>query len=576
MKKCVLTIGAALLAVWSAAAQEVPKVGAYLGYEYVRFNSATNVPAFSANGGGGQFVYNFNGWLGGVADVGAVHSRNIGGVGLDTTIANFLFGPRLSIRKSKHVTPYFQVLWGGVYATSSTRVNITPLADLGLPPIIPGQPITARFGASQTAFAMTAGGGIDIKINRHLTFRPIAVDYYLTRLQNLRSDNDNNQNNIRYSTGFTFWFGGPKAALPAPPPQPKTKVCPNGTTVAADAVCPKMDLTLALNATPNELCPGDTAQVMASVSGGAQNHLNYAWSLNGQQISQKPVLEFGSTGREPGTYNVALTVAGDAFNPASAQTTITVREYRPPTGTAQANPAQIHAGDKSSLSASFQGQCGGAIQAPAFEASEGSVQGDQFDSTGVQFDPANHAEQRKTVTITAKAADNRNVGTATTSIEVIKPAVIAPIRLPDVLFPANSSRVNNCGKRILLEQLRAYFERDSTGTVVLVGHSSSDETAANLAEHRALNAAAIVTAGTGICLSIPQSQVQVSSPGVEQNGVGFEAGFCRASVPAGNSTTADMRRVEVWFVPTGGQLPASVTNNQSASALSVSSLGCPK
>jgi hypothetical protein len=140
------------------------------------------------------------------------------------------------------------------------------------------------------------------------------------------------------------------------------------------------------------------------------------------------------------------------------------------------------------------------------------VHGDQFDSTGVRFDPANNAEQRKTVTITAKAADNRSVGTATTTIDVIKQAVIAAIRLPDVLFQANSARVNNCGKRILLEQLRAYFERDSTGTVVLVGHSSSDETPANLAEQRALNAAAVITAGTGVCLAIPQSQCRSAHP----------------------------------------------------------------
>jgi hypothetical protein len=32
---------------------------------------------------------------------------------------------------------------------------------------------------------MTAGGGLDIKINRHMSFRPIAVDYYLTKLRSL-------------------------------------------------------------------------------------------------------------------------------------------------------------------------------------------------------------------------------------------------------------------------------------------------------------------------------------------------------------------------------------------------------
>ena len=79
---------------------------------------------------------------------------------------------------------------------------------------------------------------------------------------------------------------------------------------------------------------------------------------------------------------------------------------------------------------------------------------------------------------------------------------------------------------------------------------------------RAMNSAAVITAGTGVCLSVPQSQVQISAPGADQMGVGFESGFCQASVPKGAAGTVDARRVQVWFVPTGGALPASVTNNQ--------------
>src|SRR5262245_1789348 len=97
MKKCVTIIGAGVLAVWTAAAQqEVPRFGAFLGYEYVRFNSATNAPSFNANGGGGQFIVNFNDWIGGVVDVGAVHNGNVARFGLDSTFTNFLAGPRVS------------------------------------------------------------------------------------------------------------------------------------------------------------------------------------------------------------------------------------------------------------------------------------------------------------------------------------------------------------------------------------------------------------------------------------------------------------------------------------------------
>jgi len=571
MKRCIVVIGTAVLLVTTAAAQDWPRYETSLGYTFTRFNSATNVPEFSANGGSAQFAYNFNRWFGGVIDLGAVHNGNIHNVQLDSTIANYLAGPRISFNRGSRIVPYFQVLVGGVYATTSAEAPLAPIMqDAG---VIPSG-TTIRATRQETAFGMTAGGGLDIKISKHVSFRPIQVEYFLTRLENLRTLNDNSQNNLRYSAGVNFMFGG-EEPTPPPPTQPM-KTCPDGSKVPPDAACPKRNVKLNLSATPQELCQGETAQVNASISGGDSSQLNFQWSVNGQPISQGHSFAFGTVGRDPGTYTVALTVNSATFNAASAQTTITVREYRQPTGMAQANPAEIYFGDKSTLTASCEGQCGGTIQAPTFTASEGSVQGDQFDSTGVQFDPSNNAEQRKTVTITATCADNRSTGTATTTITVIKKAVIAPIRLPDVLFDANSARVNNCGKRILLEQLRAYFERDSAGKVVLVGHQSSDEKPANLGEQRALNATAVITAGKGVCLAIPQPQVLVSSPGVDQNGVGFEPGFCSSSVRAGASGTAEMRRVEVWFVPSAGQLPSSLTTYQDASALPVSSLGCPK
>ena len=579
MKKCIAIIGVSILTAWTAAADDLPKAGAYLGYQYVRFMPGGIVPDFSANGGGGQFIFHANHWLGAVLDVGAVHNGNISDFNLDSTFINFLAGPRVSIARSKRFSPYFQALFGGVYGSSSTRVLGLPIIDPldTRPPLVnPDLPVSTRFNTSETKFAMTAGGGLDIRINRHMSFRPIAVDYYLTKLRSLPVGGaEDHQNNLRYSAGVTFLFGGEKPTPPQAAPAPRTKTCPDGRVVNADAACPKLDITLGVNATSQEVCQGETVAVTPNLPNGA-NALSYTWSVNGQPVSQGPTFTFGTADRQPGMYKVGVTVNGNNFNPASADTAITVKEYLPPTGTAQANPAQVRAGEKSSLTASFQGQCGGTIQAPTFEASEGSVQGDQFDSTGVQFDTTNNAEQRKTVTITAKAADNKSVGTATTSVEVIKGAVIAPVRLPDVLFPANNSRVNNCGKRILLEQLRSYVERDPTGTVVLVGNTSNDETAANLAMQRAMNSAAVITAGTGVCLSVPQSQVQISAPGADQNGVGFESGFCQASVPKGPAGTVDARRVQVWFVPTGGALPASVTNNQAASAMSVSGLGCPK
>jgi opacity protein-like surface antigen len=205
MSKKITLIGLVLLFACTAAAQNTtPQMEAFLGYTFTRMNSATNVPAFSANGGSGQFVYDFNKWISAVADLGAVHNGNIHNIHLDTTMANFLVGPRLPFRHWSRVTPYFQILFGEVYASTSAAVP----ADLILPSgtVIPTGSFL-RATKSETGFGMTAGGGVDIKIAKHVNFRPIQLEYFLTRLENLRSGNDNNQNNLRYSAGFNFTFG---------------------------------------------------------------------------------------------------------------------------------------------------------------------------------------------------------------------------------------------------------------------------------------------------------------------------------------------------------------------------------
>ncbi len=220
MKKTIAALGAVSLFALTAAAQDTPKAETFLGYTYTRMNSATNVPAFSANGAGGQFVYNFGKWIGAVADLGAVHNGNVGGYHLDTTVTNFLFGPRIPLRISHRVTPYFQGLFGGVYAGTSAKIMVTPDPThpiVSPPPVAPTpygatganleNAVALRAVASQTAFAMAWGGGLDIKINNVASFRPIGLDYFMMRLQNLRSAGDNNQHCLRYTTGINFTFG---------------------------------------------------------------------------------------------------------------------------------------------------------------------------------------------------------------------------------------------------------------------------------------------------------------------------------------------------------------------------------
>src|SRR5262249_20223784 len=174
----------------------------------------------SANGGSGQFAYNLNRWLGGVVDAGAVTNNNFAGFHVDNTQVFFMAGPRVSLRKSR-LRLYVQGVFGGVYYTASAPVRGLALTP-GPLPILEAE-IRGGLNASQTKFAMAIGGGVDLKIKRWLAFRPGAVDYYYTRIGDLRAPGDNSQNNLRYTAGLTFMFCGERPA-PGAPPANTTKI----------------------------------------------------------------------------------------------------------------------------------------------------------------------------------------------------------------------------------------------------------------------------------------------------------------------------------------------------------------
>ena len=589
MKKRSCLLALALIAGSIARAQDHPKAEAFFGYDFTRVNSATDVPAFSANGGAGQFVVNLSKHFGFVSELGSVHNGNISGEHIDTTLTDFLFGPRVNLRYSRF-TPFFHILLGGVHGSTSTQVQAAlppgvsqPIYLPGIPTIPnPGTAVTLRGTASQTAFAWAPGGGIDIKLSHHVSFRPIELDYYMMRLQNLRSKEDNNQHCLRYMAGLNFTFGGERPAPPPPPPPPPTHACWDGTNLPVGTECPKRNMELGLSRAQAEVCSGTS--VTLKPSGSYPPSSTYQWSIDGEPISQTDSLEFGTTGRKPGTYKIALAVSAKDYNDVKAETAITVKEYAAPSAALDVSPAEIWAGEKATLALRLTGgQCGGKQGEPEFKASEGSISGNQFDSSEVKFDPASSAEQRKTVTIVASVADERGSASAQGALVVKKAAETAARRFPDIVFPAGSARVNNCGKRVLLEELKPILESAPTGKVVLVGHVTEKEAGkSGLDQQRALNAAAVLSAGTGICYRFPVSQIQIGAAGSADTGADYQSRFCGTtqeipgSIVRESENEAKFRRVEVWFVPPGGALPKSLNAYKDAAPLGVSGLGCPR
>lgn len=162
-----LLLAVGFTAAQSALAQSGPQVEVGLDYNYVRSNApAGGCGCFGLNGGSGWFSLNFSHSLGLVGEIASQDASNISGTGADLTLTSFLAGPRYTWSRSHHFAPFAQVLLGGAHAGGSLAPGSS-----GLP-------------GSANAFAMAAGGGLDIGLTRHLAFRAFEADYYLTRFDN--------------------------------------------------------------------------------------------------------------------------------------------------------------------------------------------------------------------------------------------------------------------------------------------------------------------------------------------------------------------------------------------------------
>ena len=222
VKKSITVIGAVLLFALVASAQkDVPRAEAYLGFQYVRanqFNQNTglgqSIGGFDMYGGHGQFIWNFNKWISGVGDFGAVNKPNVGIVNVQNTTAFAYGGPRFYYRRHR-LSPFGQVLFGAAFRRVSTEVTaLTSIDTPNLPVVSPSNlfpgplaVVTARLTGSQNAFSMRTGGGLDYRVSRHFSVRAVEVDYILTRFPSLSTGSRENQSSIAASAGVIFTFG---------------------------------------------------------------------------------------------------------------------------------------------------------------------------------------------------------------------------------------------------------------------------------------------------------------------------------------------------------------------------------
>jgi hypothetical protein len=212
----VLFLGLGALWLSNAAAQELPRYEASANYMFTHFTTDAGAPPLNANGGSLDFAFNFNKWVSGVAEVGAARLSSFadntdfpGSSPERDTILTYMAGPRLTFRRSR-IAPYVQTLLGGASVVGSSLIS----------------------NRAPAGFAMTAGGGLDVKVNQHVSLRALQVEYFSTILDNFRLEGERWQIGLRASAGIVFTFGREK-----PHPEQVPTICPDGSVIPAGQKC---------------------------------------------------------------------------------------------------------------------------------------------------------------------------------------------------------------------------------------------------------------------------------------------------------------------------------------------------
>jgi hypothetical protein len=150
--------------------------------------------------------------------------------------------------------------------------------------------------------------------------------------------------------------------------------------------------------------------------------------------------------------------------------------------------------------------------------------------------------------------------------------------------------VNNCGKRVLIEQLYPTLNSNANYDVVLVGHIDSNEVPKSknsklrhLDRDRVLQVAAVLSGGGGTCTTLDTSRIKGVWVAATQETEALPTS-CTISTTAPKErrgaevdpNEAKNRRVEIWLVPKGMPLPPAARDAKELPDADLKKIGCPK
>jgi len=161
---------------------------AYVGYQYTNIDTNGATDRLNMNGWETGSSINLNKTFAAEGLVAGAYRSNAfttGELGVKTNLSvySYVFGPRVNL--GRYAFAHF--LMGGAHLTASASAS-------------------GRSGStSQNSFAMSIGGGTQIKIAPHFAVRT-TFDYVPTYFVS------NTQNNVRIGVGLAYLFGQPRGA----------------------------------------------------------------------------------------------------------------------------------------------------------------------------------------------------------------------------------------------------------------------------------------------------------------------------------------------------------------------------